>query len=192
MSSRIGSLPRTTARRRAWRDGLGRTGAPFRRRMRQAGRPPCPASAMRNAHAVLGGPGHHLRTFAPPGSHRPSSRAFPGAYPWPKANEENLPRSAGVGASLICASEGMHHPLGGPSGGVAGPLAARRAGDIGAQVTTRSAAANSGTTACQSPTMPISHWEKTTASGSSLMASIVPAARTPTMWLNFPLKPTAT
>ncbi len=47
------------------------------------------------------------------------------------------------------------------------------------------------TTSCQSATMPRSQWEKTGASGSVLTARIVPAARTPTMWLNFPLRPSA-
>ena len=56
----------------------------------------------------------------------------------------------------------------------------------------RSASCRSGTTSCQSPTMPMSQCAKTGASGSRLTARMVPAARTPTTWLNFPLSPSAT
>ena len=49
--------------------------------------------------------------------------------------------------------------------------------------------ARRGTTSCQSPTMPTSQCSKTGASRSALTARMVPAARTPTMWLNFPLRP---
>ncbi len=56
----------------------------------------------------------------------------------------------------------------------------------------RNASHRSGTTSCQSPTMPMSQCPNTGAPRSSLTARIVPAARTPTMWLNFPLSPSAT
>ncbi len=52
--------------------------------------------------------------------------------------------------------------------------------------------ASTGTTLRQFPTIPTSHCSKTGAPGSSLMARMVPAARMPTMWLNFPLRPMAT
>ena len=51
------------------------------------------------------------------------------------------------------------------------------------------AVTSSGTTSCQSATMPMSATPNTRASGSGLIASTVPAARTPTMWLNLPLAP---
>ena len=56
----------------------------------------------------------------------------------------------------------------------------------------RSSATSAGTAARQSAVMPTSAAAKTGTSRSALMARIVPAERTPTMWLNFPERAMAT
>ncbi len=55
-----------------------------------------------------------------------------------------------------------------------------------------SSRSSSGRTSWKSPTMPTSATSKTSACGSVLIASTERAARTPTMWLNFPLAPITT
>jgi methylmalonyl-CoA mutase C-terminal domain/subunit len=73
------------------------------------------------------------------------------------------------------------------------PVATRDNAEPDLQLPTRrTASASSGTASCQSPTRPTSQCSKTGAVGSVLTARMVPAARTPTMWLNFPLSPRAT
>src|SRR5581483_2853867 len=55
--------------------------------------------------------------------------------------------------------------------------------------TSRSRSTSSGTTTGHSPTMAMSAWSQMGASWSLFTARTVPAARTPTVWLNFPDRP---
>ena len=85
--------------------------------------------------------------------------------------------------------EGPAEPAGRPTGCAPAPMGDGRRWLYRRQ---RSSATRAGTAARQSAVMPTSAVVKTGADGSGLMARIVPAERTPTMWLNFPDSPMAT